>query len=575
MIANAEVARQLELVGDLLELDGANPFRVRAYRRAARTVGELAEPIAESVRDSPERLAELPGIGEDLAGKITEIVTTGSLGLIAELTAKVPKGLVEVTRLRGIGPKRAQQLHDTLGVGSLADLKRALTKGTIENVRGFGPKTTATLRRELGGREAAEPRVLRAAAAQYGEAYLEHLRAAPGIKVAEIAGSYRRCRETVGDLDLLVSCHRPGPVIERFVAYSEVERILEQGPQRASVTLRSGLQVDLRVLPAESYGAGLYYFTGSKAHNIAIRRLGQERGLKINEYGIFRGERKLGGARETDVPEALGFGWIPPELREDRGEIEAAQSGRLPRLVELRDIRGDLQVHTTGSDGRDTLEAMVEAAATFGHEYVAITDHSPAVRIVGGLDRKGFRLQWKKIDRLNAGRSRIRVLKGAEVDILADGSLDLDDDTLAELELVTVAIHSKLTLSRREQTRRVVTALKHPSVDVLAHPSGRLIGERGPMELDLDLIFRAAADHGVLLEINAQPTRLDLDDLAARAATEHGIKLVISTDAHAVAELGFMRWGVDQARRAWLTRDQVANTRSASAFLRFLHSQRR
>jgi DNA polymerase (family 10) len=439
----------------------------------------------------------------------------------------------------------------------------------------FGARTEANILRELEVRRAGARRMLRPVATQYAEALLRYLTSLPGVGRAEIAGSYRRRQETVGDLDILVTC-RPGtPVVRRFLDYPEVEQVLERGTTRASVRLRSGLQVDLRVLAEPSYGAGLYYFTGSKAHNIAIRRLGQRRGLRINEYGVYRAGRRVGGREEADVPKAVGLPLIPPELRENRGEIEAARRGALPELVELGQIRGDLQCHTTDSDGRDTLAGMAAAAERIGYEYLAITDHSPAVRVAGGLDQAGFRRQMRRIDRLNARLRKLTVLKGAEVDIHGDGSLDLDDATMAALDLVVVSIHSGFDLPEPEQTRRVLRALEHPCVDVLGHPSGRLIGHRGPIRLDWDHIYAAAAERGILLEVNAQPDRLDLDDLQLRAALEHGVTLAISTDSHAVAELGFMHWGVDQARRGWATAERVANTVPLARLLERLHRVRR
>jgi DNA polymerase (family 10) len=363
-------------------------------------------------------------------------------------------------------------------------------------------------------------------------------------------------------------------VVDGFTAYPEVEEVLSRGPTRASVRLRSGLQVDLRVLDAESYGAGLVYFTGSKAHNIALRRLGQLAGLKINEYGVFRGTRRVAGLTEQEVYAAVGLPGIPPELREDRGELDAARAGTLPDLVTPGDIRGDLQMHTTDSDGRDTLAAMVEAAQALGYEYIAISDHSPALRVVTGLDRAGFRRQMKRIEALNGTLRGLTVLSGAEVDILPDGSLDLDDETLAELQVVVASIHSGFELPERRQTERLLKAITHPAVDIIGHPTGRIIGRRKPIALDLERVARAAADHGVMLEINAQPERLDLDDVAARAAHEAGARLVISTDAHAVAELRFRRWGVAQARRAWATKVHVANTRPLRELAALLHGAR-
>jgi DNA polymerase (family 10) len=573
-VENAEVARLFREVADLLELKGANTFRVRAYQRAARVIEELPQPVEELVRANGKRLTELPGIGKDLAGKIGEIVRTGSLGALRTLQHQVPKGLAELMRVRGLGPKRARALYDAMGIHTLAQLERACCQGKVRKLKRFGAKTEANLLRELTTQGPGQDRMPRSIAAQYGEVLLRYLRAIDGVELAEIAGSYRRRCETVGDLDVLVSCRRGTPVVRRFVAYPEVSQVLEQGNTRASVRLHAGLQVDLRVLPQASYGAGLYYFTGSKAHNIAVRRRALQRGLRINEYGVYRGTRRVGGRDETEIARAVGLPWIPPELREDRGEIEAASAGKLPRLLELPDIRGDLQSHTTDSDGRDALADMARAAEELGYEYLAVTDHTPAVRVTGGLDRMGFRRQMRRIDRLNASLRRLTLLKGAEVDIHRDGTLDLDDATLAALDVVLVSVHSAFDLSEREQTRRLLRALRHPSVDILGHPTGRLIGRRGGIRVDLEQVCRTAVEQGVLLEVNAQPDRLDLDDLAAHSALAQGAMLTISTDAHAVAELGFMRWGVDQARRAWAAKEQVANTRTLERLLPLLHRGR-
>jgi len=570
---NAEVSQRLGELADLLELQLANPFRVRAYRNAARLVEELPRPVLALPEEGSNSLEELPGIGTDLAGKIRRIASTGSLPLLTQLRRKVPKGMSELIRLRGVGPRRARMLRKQLGIRSLAGLERALRARRVQKLRGFGEKTEAKLLHELGFHQAGAQRMLRATALQYAEPLAAFLRQGSGIEKVEIAGSYRRRAETVGDVDILATSRVKTLAVQRFLAFPEVTEVLSQGQGAASVRLRSGLQVDLRVLDPESFGAGLYYFTGSKTHNIAARRVAQRRGLKLNEYGVFRHHRRIAGKSEVGVARAVGLRWIPPELRENRGEIEAARAGRLPRLVELDDIRGDLQCHTTASDGRNTLQAMVEAAEALGYEYLAITDHSPAVRITGGLDRAGFRRQGRVIDRLNA-RSRLTILKGAEVDILRDGSLDLDDETLAGLDLVIVSVHSHFELSAREQTRRLIRALRHPAVQILAHPTGRMIGARAPIRADLDELWRVAAAEGVLLEVNAQPTRLDLDDVTARTAVTRGAKLVINTDAHSTAELGFMRWGVDQARRAWATASDIANTRSLSGFLKLLRQRR-
>jgi DNA polymerase (family 10) len=572
-VANAEIARLLREVGDLLEIQEANPFRVRAYRNAARTLESHPEPIAE-LAATPEALEALPGIGEDLAGKIAEIVRTGRLTLLQQLRRETPKGVREMMSVPGVGPRKATRLHEALGIRGLADLARAARAGRLRTIKGFGPKTEERILRELGAVQAAATRTLRATAAQYAEPLLAWLRDTPGVRHADIAGSFRRCLETVGDLDILVTGTDPAAVVARFVSYPEVKDVIAEGPTRAAVRLQSGLQVDLRVLPQPSYGSGLYYFTGSKAHNIAVRRLGQAHKLKINEYGVFRGNRRIGGATERQVLDALGLPWIPPELREDRGEIAAAADGHLPHLVELSDIRGDLQCHTTDSDGRDDLEAMARAAETIGYEYLAVTDHTPAVRVAGGLDRSGFRRQRKRIEALNGTLDHLTILAGAEVDILRDGRLDLDDDTLDALDFVVVSLHSGLRLGEAEQTARLLRALSHPSVDVFGHPSGRLLGRRQPIAVRWEEIYRAAAERGVILEVNAQPERLDLDDVHVRAAISHGVKLSLGTDAHAVNELRFMRWGVEQARRGWAERDDVVNTLPLPRLRKLLHGQR-
>lgn len=561
-------------MADLLELQGGNTFRIRAYTNAARTVEDLPEPVAETAAGNPDALAELPGIGKDLAGKIAEIVRTGTFKAYKEVRREVPRGLTDLMRVPGLGPKKARALYDALGIHTLRQLEKAANQGRIRNIKGFGGKTEERILRELARRSEEGERTQRAVAAQYAEAFLAYLRGLKGVKRAEIAGSYRRCRDTVGDLDILVTAGPRSGVVEKFTSWENVSDVLAAGDTKASVRLRSGLQVDLRVLKAESYGAGLYYFTGSKSHNIAVRRIAQRKGLKINEYGVFRGRKQVAGRDEEDVFQAVGLPWIPPELRENRGEIEAARDGRLPDLVELRDMRGDLQSHTTDSDGRNTLEEMARAAEERGHEYFAVTDHSPALRMVQGLDRAGFRRQGRDIDKLNRKLGKLTVLRGAEVDILRDGTLDLDDETLAELDVVVISVHSFLDLPEGEQTRRLVRAVSHPSADILGHPTGRIIGKRRGMRFDFDQVVRAAVDNGVILEINAQPDRLDFDDVACHAVLERGGKISISTDAHAIAELDFMRWGVDQARRGWARKKDVVNTLPLSKFRKLLHGAR-
>ena len=573
--ANAEIARLFRETAELLELADENPFRIRAYRNAARVVEESPRSIAVLARTHPEALRELPSVGDDLAGKIEEIVRTGSLPLLTTLSHDAPKGAQALLAVPGIGPKRARLLAEQLGVRSVAGLRRAARAGRVRTLPGFGARSEARLLAELASAPSlAEHRWLRARAAQYGEALVEWMRDGAGIGRAELAGSFRRCRETVGDLDLLVECEDGRAAVARLLAYPQIRRVMVRGTTRAAVQLSGGLRVDLRVLPGASYGAALHYFTGSKAHNIAIRAMGRDHGLKINEYGIFRGTRRIGGREERDIFEAVGLPWIPPELREMRGELDAAARGVLPQLIALDDIRGDLQLHSTDSDGHQSLEEMADAAEARGYEYIAITDHTRAVHVARGLDGDGFRRQMQRIERLNASRRHLTIFKGAEVDIRADGTLDLDDRTLDALDLVLVSLHSALTMSPERQTARIVKALRHPRVHVFAHPRARLIDGRAGAQFDLDEVVRVAVNEGVLLEINAQPERLDLDDLAARRAQALGASFVIDTDAHTTQELAFMRWGVDQARRGWVARSRVVNADTRAAVERWLESKR-
>lgn len=557
-VENIDIARTLEEIADLLEIQGENAFRIRAYRTAARTIETLAVPAASLAREG--RLDELPGIGSDLAGKICTILDTGTLPLLHELTAKTPESLVQMLRIPGLGPKRAKQIYETLGITTLDALEAAATAGRLRELPGIKTVTEQKILRGLADRRGHGGRWRLDEANAYLQPLLAHLKASSAVTRLEVAGSYRRRKDTVGDIDILVASSRPRSLVKQFTSYPRVRRVQAEGPTRSAVVLDCGLQVDLRVVPAVSFGAALYYFTGSKSHNIAVRALGLKHGLKINEYGVFRGTHRIGGRTEQEVFDKVGLPWIPPELREARGEIEAARIGRLPKLIELSDIRGDLQVHTSATDGVNDLAEMIDAARGRGYEYVAITDHTKAVRVAGGLTRGEFHRQFKAIERLQKRFPAITILKGAEVDILESGELDLDAATLAELDVVVVAVHSTFDLSRASMTKRIIRALRHPHVQILGHPTGRLIGKRQPYQVDVDQIFTAAADHGVALEINAQPERLDLDDVQARAALEAGVRLVINTDAHRIEELSYMRYGVDQARRGWCEAHHVLNT---------------
>ncbi|MBL8726912.1 MAG: DNA polymerase/3'-5' exonuclease PolX [Planctomycetes bacterium] len=569
-VQNAEIARIFEQVADLLEIQQANRFRVRAYRTAAQTVRGLPRALHELVARG-EDLSRLPGIGEDLAGKIAEIVRTGKLRQLAEIGHQVPRGLAELLAVPGIGPQRVRRLHEELGIRSRAGLLRAARQHRVRTLPGFGARTEQAILDALAAQPAgAAKRTLWSEAEPVARQLVADLRRLPGVEAVEVAGSFRRRRETVGDLDLLVASRHGATVVAHFVGHEDVARVLARGTTKASVRLRSGLQVDLRVVERAAYGAALVYFTGSKAHTIALRRLAVQRRLKLNEYGAFRGARRVAGRTERDVYRSVGLHFVEPELRENRGEIELARKRALPRLVQLGDLRGDLHAHTDASDGADGLQAMAAAAKKLGHEYLAITDHTRAARIAHGLDVRAMRRHLARIERLDRQLRGIRILRSAEVDILADGSLDLPDDLLAELDLVVAAVHSDFRKSRSAQTERILRAMDHPRLHVLAHPSGRLLGEREGLAVDLERIVAGAAERGCCLELNCQPTRLDLPDVWLQAAKEAGVKIAISTDAHSTAQLALLAAGVGYARRGWLQAEDVLNTRSWADIARLL-----
>ncbi len=567
---NPDIARLFDEVADLLEIQGANPFRVRAYRNAARIVRDYPEPLAEVVRSGKHDLTEISGIGDDLAEKITAIVTTGELPLRKELAAQLPPGLLDLLRIPGLGPKRVKELHDKLHVTSAADLAEAVEAGKVEELKGFGPKMVEKIRAGLAQAERVERRLLLDEAEAQATGLVAYLKAGGGIRDLEVAGSYRRRRETVGDLDVLATCADGTAVMSRFAAYPDVAAVLAQGPTRATVRLRGGLQVDLRAVEPDAYGAALLYFTGSKAHNVALRQLAQEKGLKLNEYGLYRGERRVAAATEAEIYRALGLDWIPPELREARGEIALAREHRLPALVSADAIRGDLQMHTTASDGQATFQVMAEAARGRGYAYIAITDHSKRITMARGLDPSRLREQWKEIDEWNAANRGLTILKSVELDILEDGTLDLPDDVLAEADYVVATMHYGLNQTERQLTERLVGAAEHRWVDAIGHPTGRLLGKREPYPLDFDALCRAAAGAGCLLELNGNPERMDLPDTLAAAAKGHGVRFALSTDSHQPGHLAFMRYAVDLARRAGLEAGDVLNTRPLDEFRRGL-----
>jgi DNA polymerase (family 10) len=573
-VHNADIIAVFEEIADLLEIEGANTFRIRAYRNAARILGDLPQEARVLVERGYD-LTRLPGIGADLAGKISEIVSTGHCSLLERLRKELPPAITELLKIPGLGPKRVKALYHDLDVQTIEQLQRAAQDGRIRALHGFGAKTEQNILQAVQAHASQSRRFKLATAAQYAETLRVFLQAIPGVQQVVVAGSFRRMRETVGDLDILVTVDPDNtvmhsPVMQRFTAYDEVAEVFSAGETRASVLLKCGMQVDLRVVEQESYGAALHYFTGSKSHNIAIRRIAQQLGLKVNEYGVFRGAQRIAGDSEESVYRAVGLPYIPPELREDRGEIEAARANRLPKLVELSDLKGDLHAHTKATDGHDSLRDMALAAKALGLEYLAITEHSRRLTVAHGLDPLQLAKQCDEIDLLNTKLDGITLLKGIEVDILEDGSLDLPDGVLARLDLVIGAVHSRFDLSRAKQTERILRAMDSPHFTLLAHPSGRLIEQREPYDVDMLRIIRHAKQRGCHLELNAHPERLDLLDSQCQSAKEEGVLVSINSDAHSTFDFANLKYGVGQARRGWLEKSDVLNTRSLAALRKLL-----
>lgn len=572
---NADVSRIFDQLADLLEIQEANPFRVRAYRNAARTIGNLSDAVSDIIGDPARNLEDLPGIGKDLAAKIETIVETGSLPQLEELKAKIPQGVVEMLALPGIGPKKVAALFRELKIDSLESLKSAAEKGEIAKLKGFGKKTEQSILENIDAVTEAGKRFYLIDAKLAADAVVSDLLKLNSVKQASVAGSCRRRRESAGDLDVLVTSTNSEEPMNCLASHELVEKVLARGDTKQRVRLRSGIELDLRVVPEESYGAALQYFTGSKEHNIVIRRRAQERGLKINEYGVFRekDDSRIAGATEEDVYASVDLPWIPPELRENRGEIEAAEENRLPKLLELEDIRGDLHMHTTASDGMASIREMAEAAKKRGLKYIAITDHSKRVTMANGLDAVRLRKHWKDIDKVNDEIKGIEVLKGIECDILEDATMDLPDDVLKDADWVVAVLHYGLKQPREQITKRLLAAIKCPHVSAIGHPSGRLLLKRAGADVNYKEVFQAASDYGVMMEINAHPARLDLDDIHAQAAKEQGIMIVINTDAHTTEGFDMMQYGVYQARRAGLEKKDVANTRTLAQFKKLLRNK--
>ena len=570
-----EIAALFAQMADLLEYRGDNVFRVRAYRRAAQNLESVSGDLERLAKE--DRLTELSGIGAELAAKIREYLATGAIRAIEQLKRAMPRGVLELLTVPGVGPKTAKLLTERLRIRSLKQLEAAATAHRLQTLPGFQTKKEENLLKGLAilkkGRERMD---LGTALALAGEV-LGLLRSIPGVSRVSAAGSLRRMRETIGDLDLLVASTNPKRVMEAFQRSKFSNRVLAAGMTKSSIVTPEGLQMDLRVVRPKSFGAALQYFTGSKEHNVRLRELAIRKGLKVNEYGVFRlkTNRRLAGREEADVYRALGLAWMPPELREDHGEIDAAKAATLPDLVEAHAIRGDFHIHTTWSDGSDSLEAMAQAGRARGYQYLAICDHSPSLRIAHGMPVKRLRQQMRQIRMLNAKRPSCRLLMGAEVDILSDGSMDYSDAVLAELDFVVGSIHSGFSQGEAKLTGRMLAAMRNPYVTLIAHPTGRLMGQRDPYPLDLEAVFKAARQTGTALEINAYPRRLDLTDAAARRAKDAGVMLAISTDSHSLDQLDQMAIGLGVARRAWLEPRHLLNSLALPKLLSWIGRKRR
>jgi DNA polymerase (family 10) len=585
---NREIADLFNEIADILELRGENVFRVNAYRRGAQNIEGLSRPIEDIAAEGT--LLELPGIGKDLAAKIAEYLESGEIDYLNELRKETPQVLLDMLRIPGIGPKTAVRLQAELGINSLEELRHAALEHRIQRLPKMKAKTEENILKGLEFLSRASARTPIGTALPLAQRIIAALAELPEVRKISIAGSLRRFRETVGDIDILVTSRSPEKVIGHFTHLDDVARVLAEGSTKGSIVTRDKIQVDLRVVEEASYGSALNYFTGSKEHNIRLREIAIQKGMKLSEYGVFKtagaagqkrkaGEKakkeiRVAGKTEEEVYRALGLPSIPPEIREDSGEIEAARAGTLPELVELSDIRGDLHCHSNYSDGAATLEEIAAAGKKRGYSYILVTDHSRSLHIANGLPPERLRRQLGEIDSINAKLKGFRLLKGSEVDILPDGSLDMDETLLARLDIVYVAIHSKFKMDRGAMTKRVVRALENPYANVLAHPTGRLIGIRDAFEIDMQEVIRAAARTGTAIEINAHPARLDLDAATCRAAAASGVMIGIGTDTHVLSELDYMLYGIGTARRGWLEKANILNARTARELLSVLRKKR-
>ncbi len=563
-VDNRKIAKMFNEIADLLDIDGDNPFKVRAYRNAARTILGYPRQMADLVEEGFD-LTSLRGIGKELAKKITEIVQTGKLAYLEKLKKTHPSQLEELLKIPGLGPKRVRLLHELLHINSLADLEKALKAGKLEKVPGFGKKLIAKIENGIQTRRYEAHRFKLSEALPVAEWIVKILKKTKGAVHVAIAGSLRRKKETVHDIDLVAACEETSDTMVYFLNLPKIQKIVMKGTTRSTILLENGMSVDLRVVGIENFGATLHHFTGSKAHNITLRKMAVEKGMKINEYGIWQGNKRIGGEREQDIYDAFGMQYIEPEMRENRGEIALAQKHSLPNLIVQTDIKGDLHMHTTYSDGLASIEEMAQQAKRLGYEYIAITDHTEHLKVAHGMDEKRIKTQLEEIDTLNEKLDGITILKSAEVDILEDGSLDMPQSMLKALDLAVCSVHTKFNLSREKQTKRILKAMENPHFSILAHPTGRLIGLREPYAIDMEAVMQNAKERGCILELNAQPDRLDLNDIHCKMAKEMGVRIAVSTDAHSLKDLELMRYGIWQARRGWLEKEDVVNTLSLSA----------
>jgi DNA polymerase (family 10) len=571
-LKNQEVANVFRYIASILEIKGENPFRIRAYERAALNIENLTEDIA-TVAEKGE-LEKIPGIGKDLAGKIEEILTTGTCSHLEELKKEIPAGLVEMLAVPGLGPKTAKLFYDKLRITSIEELERMARDHKLHGLPGIKEKTEENILKGIELLRQGRERSTLGTILPLAYEIKERLKKLPEVKQISEAGSVRRKKETIRDIDILVISPDPRKVMEVFTTMPLVSDLLAKGPTKSSIRTKGGIQVDLRVVEPDSFGAALCYFTGSKAHNIRIREMGVKLGLKINEYGVFRGEKKIGGKTEEEVYQAVGLPYIPPELREDRGEIEAALAGKLPRVVELKDIRGDFHVHSSYSDGSSAFEEIAEKAKSIGLEWVGVCDHSQSLKIAGGVSVEDLKKKIREIRAFNEKGHSVKLLCGTEVDIGNDGKLDYPDKLLAELDLVVAAIHTGFKQDEKTITRRIVTAMQHPMVNMIAHPTGRLFGEREPYAVDMEKVLEEAKNTGTAIEINAYPKRLDLNDIYVKAAKERGIKLGIGTDTHILDQMEYIDLGLAVARRGWLEKSDLLNTLTYKKLIKVLKGKR-